>query len=126
MGFRRWIMYLLLVTVPVVALGLILRSSQGPYTFGCQARHDGFAILVTSLDSGATSAYAIPFGECPDRILGMGQSGSREMALVMRAPRLRSTRIAAATTSTTTRAPMPTVLAIRSKTRAPSSYANTP
>lgn len=70
MGFRRWLMFLILVTVPIVALGAVLRTTQGPYTFGCQPRKDGFAIVVTSLDSGASSFYSVPFGECPDRILG--------------------------------------------------------
>jgi hypothetical protein len=64
MGFRRWLMFLVLVTVPVVALGAVLRTTQGPYAFACQKRHDGFAIIVTSLDSGVSNAYSVPFGEC--------------------------------------------------------------
>jgi hypothetical protein len=63
-GFRRWITFLLLVTVPLVGLGGLLRLTQGPYTFACQPRHDGFAIIVTSESSGASNAYSIPFGEC--------------------------------------------------------------
>jgi hypothetical protein len=47
-----------------VALAGVLRVTQGPYTFACQPRHDGFAIIVTSLDSGASNTYSIPFGEC--------------------------------------------------------------
>jgi hypothetical protein len=64
MGFRRWLIFLLLVTLPVVALGAVLRSSQGPYTFACESRHDGFAVIVTSVSSGVRDAYSIPFGEC--------------------------------------------------------------
>lgn len=116
MGFRRWFVFLVLITAPVVALGLVLRTSQGPYTFGCQPRHDGFAVIVTSIDSGASNAYSVPFGECPDRILGAGQSGSREMARVTRIPRLRSNRTAVPATTTTISAPMPIVLAIRLNT----------
>jgi hypothetical protein len=64
MGFRRWITFLVLLTLPLAGLGGLLRLTQGPYSFSCQTRHDGFAIVITSESSGQSNAYGIPVGGC--------------------------------------------------------------
>lgn len=69
MGFRRWLIFLACVIIPLILLAAGLRAVQGPYSFSCRARHDGFAIIYTSETSGGSKAFGIPFGECPARII---------------------------------------------------------
>ena len=69
MGFRRWLIFLVCLIIPLLLLAAGLRVTQGPYSIACQARHDGFALIWTSESSGRSTPFALPFGECPDRLI---------------------------------------------------------
>lgn len=65
MGLRRWLIFLLLVSIPLLGFAALVNAGTGPYTLTCQNLHAGFQVVLVSLHNGQASAYAIPFGSCP-------------------------------------------------------------
>lgn len=64
MGLRRWVIFLLLVTVPLAGFGGAANLVSGPYDVSCANTGSGFQIVLTSLKTGETDSFGLPVGGC--------------------------------------------------------------
>lgn len=65
MGRRRWIMFLLLLSIPLLGFAGAVQATSGPYSVECQNVSPGFQITLSSMRTGQTSFYEVPFASCP-------------------------------------------------------------